>query len=156
MRCAPRSLEVGKLGDDTGNRGSLCREKRIECVKIVMARLLGDRPRRVEIADLLEPGLLYERDAVCRARPAMGIDHAEHRIWPAVPGRGHGRGDARVHRSSTGKGASTDDARDGGHGEETPPRRIAWREHHGVVDCRRVCGWRDIHAVSLGHWISTP
>jgi hypothetical protein len=29
----------------------------------------------------------------------------------------------------------------------------ARREHQGVVDCRRVCGWRDIHAGSLGHWI---
>jgi len=50
-------------------------------------------------------------------------------------GGGHG---------SHGEGADTGDARAGRNCEETSPRR---------VDCRRVCGWRAIHAISLDHWI---
>jgi putative ABC transport system substrate-binding protein len=48
-------------------------------------------------------------------------------------------------------GAGADDADDRGHGEESSPRWVDGREHHGVVYCRRVCGWRAKHAVSLGH-----
>src|SRR5450755_1704865 len=64
-------------------------------------------------------------------RPFVG-DQRKGRIRRAVPGHGHGRRDARVHRSGCGKGASTDGACDRGHGEETAPSRIAWREHHGA------------------------
>ncbi len=87
-------------------------------------------------------------------RPFVGDQH-ERRIRPAGPGHGHGLGDIRRPRGG-GKGASTDGARDRGHSEETAPHGIAWREHHGVVDCRRVCGWRVIHAISLGHGIGAP
>ena len=61
--------------------------------------------------------------------------------------------DALVHCGSGGKSAGADDARDRGHGKETAPGWIAWREHHGLIECRRVCGWRAKHAVSLGHLI---
>ncbi len=64
---------------------------------------------------------------------------------------GDGRKDAWVHRGRSGEGTGANGACDRGHGEETAPRWIAWREHHGVVDCRRVCGWRAKHAVSLDH-----
>jgi hypothetical protein len=82
----------------------------------------------------------------------VGFDQAKHRIRPAVPGLGHGRRDARVHRASE-KGASANDACDRGHGQETAPCRVAWREHQGwsIAD---VVGGRDKHAVSLGMWIA--
>ena len=46
-----------------------------------------------------------------------------------------------------GEAADADDAGAGGKGDKASPRRV------DGVDCRRVCGWRAKHAVSLGHWI---
>src|SRR5260370_26766180 len=81
------------------------------------------------------------------------LDHVMDRIWPDW--HGHGLGDIFGHRRCR-EAASPDGARDRGRGEESAPRRIDGREHHGMVYCRRVCGWRAKHAVSLGHWILSP
>jgi hypothetical protein len=81
------------------------------------------------------------------------LDHVIDRVWSDSHGHGHGRRDARVHRGSSGKGAGTDDTGDRGQSEEPPSRWIAWREH-GLIDYRRVCGWRAKHAVSLSHGIN--
>jgi hypothetical protein len=58
----------------------------------------------------------------------------------------------RRHRSSS-EATSPDETSAGGHGEETSTCRVDGREHR-MVDCRRVCGWRAKHAVSLGHGIN--
>jgi len=147
-------LKVGKLGDDTGNRGSRCREKRIERVKFGMARRLT-YPIGCLVADPFKAFLFDKCGLVIAASFSVDFDQTKYRIWQ---GRGNGEarqgrnglGDVRRPRGS-GKGASTDGACDGGHGEETAPRGIAWREHHGMIDCRRVCGWRAKHAISLDH-----
>jgi hypothetical protein len=47
-----------------------------------------------------------------------------------------------------GEAADADDAGAGGKGDKASPRRV---DGSGGVDCRRVYGWRAMHAVSLGH-----
>jgi hypothetical protein len=102
-------------------------------VKPGMARRLTYQIGGCVVADPFKAVLFVKRGLVIAVSFSVGLD-----------------------RSSSGKSAGADNACDGGHGEETAPRRVAWREHHWVVECRRVCGWRAKHAVSLGHWISTP
>src|SRR5712664_843764 len=62
------------------------------------------------------------------------LDHGIDRIGE------RGLGDARRHRSGVQKDAGTSDARAGCNWQESSPRRVDGRAHHGVVDCRRVCG----------------
>ena len=83
------------------------------------------------VADPFKTVLFVKRGLVIAISFSVNFDQAKHRIRPAAPGYGHGLGDARVHRGSNGKGAGTDDARDRGHGEETAPGGITWREHLG-------------------------
>jgi hypothetical protein len=113
-----------------------------------LASLAGDRGNDLRSETLL--AIQATRKAI--AEGSSGAE-AEQLLLKAtaVVGHGDGLGDTRVHRSSSGKSAGADNACDGRDGEEMAPRWIAWREHHGVVDCRRACGWRAIHAVSLGH-----
>jgi hypothetical protein len=101
----------------------------------------------------LKAVLQLERSHVGDMSFSVGFDQTKHRVRQ---GRrrwrdGDGRRNARRHRGGGKGGASTDGACDRGRGEETAPRWIAWREHYGVGDCRRVYGWRAKHAVSLGH-----
>jgi hypothetical protein len=56
--------------------------------------------------------LFVKRGLVIAASFSVRFDQAKHRIRPAVPGHGDGRGDAWVRRGSSGKGAGTDDAGD--------------------------------------------
>jgi len=56
----------------------------------------------------------------------------------------------RVNRSRGRNSGNDGNGADGRNGQEVPPRRV---DGSGKVVCRRVCGWRAKHAVSLIHWI---
>jgi hypothetical protein len=110
-------------------------------------------PLAMDAACFLESSRKVDRLGVLAGGLPVRLDHGMDRVWPDW--HGDGLGDVRG-LCGSGKGAGTDDARDGRSGEETAPGWIARREHYGVVDCRRVCGWRDIHAVSPGHLDRRP
>src|SRR6266851_9111540 len=69
----------------------------------------------------------------CLGLHQFGVGEVERADCGAQGRAWYGMGDVRSHRRG-GKAASAGDACGGGHGEETAPRRIAWREHYGVVD----------------------
>src|ERR1700704_1685972 len=61
-------------------------------------------------------------------------DQYKGRIWPAVPGRGHGKRDIVWRGRGEGKAAGAYHAANGCNGEESAPRWVDGREHR-TFDC---------------------
>ena len=85
----------------------------------------------------LKTRLDLESFPVGRVCPAVRLDQIEYRVKDSLGGSGGSR-KRQAKRSATGGSYS-------GLGEESAA--------HGIGKCRRVCGWRAKHAISLGHWI---
>jgi len=107
-------------------------------------------PLVLEAARFLGSSFKVDRLGVLAGGLPVLLDHGLDRVGPDW--HGDGLGDVVRRRCSGGEATCPDEAGAGGDGEETAPGWIAWREHE-LIDCRRVCGWRAKHAVSLGHGI---
>ena len=123
------------MGEDAGNRGSGCREKRVERLKRGMARRLSCQIGGV-IADPFKTFLFVKRGLVIAISFSMGFDHAEHRVAldRARAGVGHRLGNVVRRRRSEAETAGADHAANCSDREESAPRRIHGREHR-TFDC---------------------